>query len=104
MNRYIYTYVRELYGVRLDTFYHVQSPYIPDPTAAQVAFRINPNLMDEDLHHIHHILLRCRFQAAEGPFMVKTEFDLTRDDLQLVLTDAYNARRLHEVTGKRLFK
>jgi hypothetical protein len=68
----------------LDAFYKIQTPEL-DEITFKVAQKINPKLGEDDRNTFLSMNLRSRYAMTEGPFLVKTEFELNREELQMVL-------------------
>lgn len=87
MNRYIYSYWfnPQTGKLQLDCFYKMTSPPLTGD-ALKVALKINPNLLKEDNSALFQIDLRCRYGGLIGPKVIRTDFELTRQEFEEYLT------------------
>ena len=82
MHAYIYT-LDECGG--LDCFGKTTTPLNLTPTQFEVAKQIAPDLGMADAQMFIMMRLRVRYQNGSGPFVVKSETKLTREDMKALL-------------------
>jgi hypothetical protein len=84
MHRYIFYLQPDRKGFILDSMYELTSPDLSGD-ALKVALKIDPDLVKKDQKAFTVMTLRSRFAMTKGPFLVRTEIELSRETLQMVL-------------------
>ena len=81
---YNYAYTLDQCG-KLDCFGEISIPLHLTSEQFRVAKMINPQLGEAEAQMLQMMKLRTIFQNGSGPFVVKSEMELTREDVTMLL-------------------